>query len=116
MSALDFLDIDASWYLNEYYLTSCRSKEWKGLLNDQYKYHLKDFKKYYGEDILKNRVATGYRPDGSNYLKKHNFNRYLLDVHKNGLKRGKRRYNQTPGHLRAIEYRKEMRFIRRQFL
>ena len=115
-SCLDFLDYDVSQYIGETYFPSKRVKEMKSLVNDQYKYHLKDYIYMRGDDILKSGAATEYRTDGSSYLVKHNFIRYLLKVHKNGSikkKRKKRYFNETPGHLRAIDYRREMRRIRR---
>jgi hypothetical protein len=115
ISALENLDIDASWYLSEYYFPSKRSKEWKNLLNDQYKYHLNNFIEDYDDDINKRRVEQKYTRDGRPYLTRVNFIGYIKYNHKEGPKKWKRiRYsNKTTGHLRAIEYRKESSKIRR---
>ena len=115
-SYLYYLDYDVSQYIGETYFPSKRMKEMKSLVNDQYKYHLKDYINMRGDDILKSGVATEYRADGSSYLVRHNFIRYLLKVHKDGpikKKRKKRYFSETPGHLRAIDYRREVRRIRK---
>tara|TARA_B000000557_G_scaffold252907_1_gene241488 strand:+ start:93 stop:461 length:369 start_codon:yes stop_codon:yes gene_type:complete len=115
ISALENLDIDASWYFNQYYFPSKKSKEWKNLLNDQYKYHLKNFIKTYDNDINKRRVEQDFTEDGRLYLINMNFLGYIKYHHKDGPKKWKRTryFNKTKGHLRAIEYRKESRKIRR---
>ena len=114
ISALDNLDIDASWYLSEYYFPSKRSKEWKNLLNDQYKYHLNNFIEDYDDDINKRRVIKIFTRYGDVRMKM-NFMVYIKHNHKDGPKKWKRtRYSdKTMGHLRAIEYRKESFKIRR---
>ena len=111
---VDYMDYDVSKYLAETYLPTIKAKEWKTMVNDQYKYHLKNYTREYDDDILKNWTVRGYSIDGTPHLMKQNFNRYLLRIHKSGYKNVKRKkyYNQTPAHYRAMKYRKEARFIR----
>ena len=111
---VDHLDYDVSTYISDTYLPTIRAKEWKSMTNDQYKYHLNDFVRTYGDgDITRIRYLTGYRANGTTILRRHNFIRYLLMVHKSGKRKiTKRYYNTTPGHLRALLYKKEMRKLR----
>ena len=111
---VDYLDYDVSRNIYEKYFPSEKAKDWKRLVNDQYKYHLKDYVEEYDDDITRKRTITGYRADGQSYLKKHNFIRYLLSVHKAApLKKRKRFINRTKAHFTAMKWRKEARFIRR---
>jgi hypothetical protein len=52
---VDYLDIDVSKYIYETYTPSDRAREWKSLLNDQYKYHLNRYPK---NDILKDNIES----------------------------------------------------------
>jgi len=58
-SPLRFLDRDVSRMIYEIYSPSDRSKEWKNMLNDQYKYHCKRYLYYHKltniYDLCKNR-------------------------------------------------------------
>ena len=41
-SPLRFLDYDVSQMIYEKYYPSIRSKQWKNMVNDQFKYHLRN--------------------------------------------------------------------------
>ena len=91
---VDYLDIDVSKYIYETYTPSDRAREWKSLLNDQYKYHLNEYPK---NDILKDNIEScshiGYSYEtrllGGDtqqrvYARRPNFLTYLLEHHKSG--------------------------------
>ena len=46
-SPLRFLDCDVSRMIYEIYLPSEKNKEWKNLVNDQFKYHCKNYLYYH---------------------------------------------------------------------
>ena len=112
---VDYLDIDVSKYIYETYTPSDRAREWKSLLNDQYKYHLNRYPK---NDILKDNIERYRQQNGLWRSRKINFLTYLLKHHKSGPihREGVQNFSQNdlrdpwvmkPSRNRAIQYKRE---------
>jgi len=114
---VDYLDIDVSKYIYETYTPSDRAREWKSLLNDQYKYHLNGYPK---NDILKDNIERYRQQNGLWRSRKINFLTYLLKHHKSGpiYRDGSQNYLRDPWGVvkpsrnRAIQYKREAKRYR----
>ena len=118
-SPLRFLDRDVSLMIYEKYYPSKEAKEWKGLSDDQLKYHLKEYlQRYRLNDIYGHlnllKPINPIRIIGNNrYMippKHYSFIDYLVKHSKKYVKNKRKRDNSnryTPSYVRARKYKKE---------
>lgn len=124
-SPLRFLDRDVSLMIYEKYYPSKEAKEWKGLSDDQFKYHLELYlQRYRLNDIYGHlnllKPINPIRIIGNNHYmippKHYSFTDYLVKHSKTYVKNRKRdssnRY--TPSYVRARKYKKEAMYERKR--
>ena len=109
-SPLRFLDYDVSRMIYEVYYPNERSKQWKNLTNDQFKFHLRNY-------LYDNRFSNIYEKENS-IVHRYRMNRiyipypftkYLLKRHKLNIKNSKIDPKQCllSSWKRAKEYKRE---------
>jgi len=119
-SPLRFLDYDVSQMIYEKYYPSIRSKQWKNMVNDQFKYHLRNYLEDYKlNNIYEKKIKLLRRIPFSRNNIQPSFTQYLVYHYKYGKKKVKyantrgppgshmREMWHLPSHNMARKYRRE---------
>ena len=114
-SPLRFLDYDVSRMIYEVYYPNKRSRQWKSLTNDQFKFHLRNY-------LYDNRFSNIYEKEnsiGHRYRRNiiyipYPFTNYLLQRHKLNIKKSKIDPKQRllSSWKRASEYKREAKKLK----
>jgi len=112
-SPLQYLDYDVSRYIYETYFPLKITKQWKNLVNDQFKY----FKNKYCNEVYKLENIYSYNTLFSprrHIYKRLTFNAYLIMKRNSNYKKNRIRSGVFQSHRRAITYKREANRLRKK--